>query len=86
MTVAGEIDTAALPAEEAETLREMVEAANVFDLPARIASPAPGADRFLYTLTVEDQRRQHTVEVSDAAATDALRMLLRRLTRLARRS
>ena len=85
MTVSGEIDTASLPPEEAQSLREMVDAAGVYDLPARPDSPAPGADRFQYRLTIEDARRQHTVEVGDAGTSDALRALLRHLTILARR-
>jgi len=86
MTVSGEVDTASLPPEEAQALREMVEAAGVFDLPSKPASPAPGADRFRYTLTVEDGERRHTVEVAEAGASDALQALLRRLTVLARRA
>jgi hypothetical protein len=86
MTVSGEVDTASLPPEEAQALREMVDAACVYDLPARPASSTPGADRFQYTLTVEDEGQQHTVELGEAAASDALRVLLRRLTVLARRS
>jgi len=85
MTVSGKIDTASLPPEEAQDLREMVDAAGVYDLPARPDTPAPGADRFQYTLTVEDAGRQHTVEVGEAGASDELRALLRRLTILARR-
>ena len=84
MTVSGEVDTASLPPEEAQALREMVDAAGVYDLPARPS--APGADRFQYTLTVEDEGRRHTVEVGEAGASDALLALLRRLTILARRS
>jgi len=85
MTVSGEIDTASLPPEEAQALREMVDAAGIYDLPAKPDAPAPGSDRFSYTLTVDDAGRQHSVEVGEAGASDALRALLRRLTILARR-
>ena len=86
MTVRGDIDTDSLPAEEAQALRKMIEAADVYSLPAKLASPTPGADRFQYTLTIEDEGRRHTVELGEGAASDALRALLRRLTVLARRS
>jgi hypothetical protein len=86
MTVKGDIDTASLPPEEAQSLRELVEAADVYNLPAKPSSSTPGADRFQYTLTIEDEGRRHTAELGEGAASDALRALLRRLTVLARRS
>ena len=82
--VAATIDTESLSSEEARELREMIDAARFFDLPAFIASPTPGADQFQYKVTVEAEGRQHTVEVGDASAPESLQGLLRRLTVLAR--
>ena len=80
------LDTETLSPEEAHRLREMVDAAGFFELPAVIVTPAPGVDRFYYTLTVDTAGRQHTVHTSDAAAPEALRPLLDWLTDVARRT
>ncbi len=85
MRMATTIDMESLSAGEARELREMVDAAHFFDLPAVIKSPTPGADQFHYKLTVEVEERRHTVETSDAAAPETLQPLFLRLTRLARR-
>ena len=52
------VDTESLPAEEGRDLREMVDAAGFFNLPAAIPTMAPGVDRFHYKLTVEDEGRR----------------------------
>jgi len=70
------VDTAELPANEAKTLPQLVEAADLFRLPERITSPNPQSDRFQYKLTVEDNGKQHTVTVSEAALPGTLRPLI----------
>ncbi|MFQ5916035.1 MAG: protealysin inhibitor emfourin [Nitrospinota bacterium] len=85
MRMAATIDSEALSQEEARRLRELVEAAGFFELPEEIAGPAEGADRFLYTLTVEMEGRRHTVRTSEAAAPPGLRSLIRWLTNAARK-
>ncbi len=46
------VDTATLPASEANQLRLLVEAANFFQLPSTIA-PGSQPDRFQYQLTIQ---------------------------------
>ncbi|MBD2413058.1 hypothetical protein FACHB389_02080 [Nostoc calcicola FACHB-389] len=70
------VDTAELPANEANTLKRLVEAADLFGLPEQITSPNPQSDRFQYKLTVEDNGRQHTVTVGEAALPGTLRPLI----------
>ncbi|MBW4673062.1 MAG: hypothetical protein KME52_03155 [Desmonostoc geniculatum HA4340-LM1] len=70
------VETAELPANEANTLKRLVEAADLFRLPEQITSPNPQSDRFQYKLTVEDNGRQHTVTVSEAALPGTLRPLI----------
>lgn len=84
MRTATAVNTDTLPPDEARALRESVDAARFFDLPAVIASPTPGADRFQYKITVEAEGRQHTVELGEAAVPEALQSLIQRLTALAR--
>ena len=78
------VNTESLSSAEAQDLEDMVDACGFFDLPAEITATTPGADRFHYKLTVEDEGRRHTVETGDAAVPESLWPLIRRLTALAR--
>jgi hypothetical protein len=78
------IDLDTLPAAESKYVRDLIDAAGFFALPAAITAPVPGADRFQYTLTIKTPERQHTVEIHEAAAPPALRPLLEWLTSAAR--
>ncbi len=84
MHIAKTLDTTALSPEEASSLHHMIDAAGFFELPETPTASPEGADQFHYKLTVEDEERHHSIETTDAAAPDALRPLLRRLTILAR--
>jgi hypothetical protein len=79
------VDTATLPENEANQLRQLLDAADFFHLPATITSTSRQADRFQYHLTVEDNGKQHTVEVSEQAAPETLSPLLEWLMAAARR-
>ena len=85
MRIVETVDSDSLSQEEARRLRELVEAAGFFKLPKEIVDPAGGADRFLYTLTVEMEGRRHTVRTGEAAAPPGLRSLIRWLTVVARK-
>jgi hypothetical protein len=84
LRMATAVDTDTLPPDEARILREAVDAARFFDLPPVIASPAPGADRFQYKITVEAEGRRRTVEVGEAAVPEKLQPLIQRLITMAR--
>ncbi|BAY07859.1 protealysin inhibitor emfourin [Calothrix sp. NIES-2098] len=79
------VDTANLPPNEANELPRLVAAADLFNLPEKITAPNPQVDRFQYKLTVEDQGKQHTVTVSEAALPGTLRPLIEWLNQVARR-
>lgn len=70
------VDTAEIPANEADQLPLLVEASDFFNLPEYITASTTQADRFEYTLTVEDKERTHTVTVSEAALPGTLRPLI----------
>jgi hypothetical protein len=70
------VDTADIPANEADQLPQLVEASDFFNLPEKITASTAQADRFQYTLTVEDEGRKHTVTVSEAALPGTLRPLI----------
>ncbi len=88
MHMAATIDSESLSREDARQLRELIEAAGFFELPEEMAGPAGlgGADRFLYTLTVEMEGRRHTIHTSEAAAPPEVRSLILWLTRAARQA
>jgi hypothetical protein len=72
-------DSASFSDEERVALRNLLEDARFFNLPASLDSPG-GADSFQYRLTVEDQDRQHSLQASEGAVPDSLWPLLRWLT------
>jgi hypothetical protein len=88
MRIAATMDSESLSLEHARQLRELIEAAGFFELPEEMAGPVGlgGADRFLYTLTVEMEGRRHTVHTSEAAAPPEVRSLILWLTRAARKA
>ncbi len=71
------IDSDELPKQEADELKRLVNAAHFFDLPAVIGSPPRGAaDYRQYTITIEDDRKQHTVRLTDPIEDPNLQALL----------
>ena len=59
------IDTDELPAEEADELKGLIEAAGFFDLPETSAQPRGAADYLRYTVSVTDPEHSHTVHLTD---------------------
>ena len=78
------IDLDTLSTSEREHIEALVEAAGFFSLPPTLTAPAPGGDRFQYTVTVQTGGRSHTVETDDTGAPPALRPLLDSLIAAAR--
>lgn len=84
MRLATDVDTADLAPRDTELLESAVEAAKIDQLPRRLISAAPGADRFQYHLIVEQGDERYEVEVSEAALPDSLRPLIEHLSMFAR--
>ena len=79
------LETDAAPAEVADELAQLVEAADFFKLPSRVSSLPPGAADFRYVaITVEDEARSHTVEAVEPIDDAALRRLIDRVRDAAR--
>ena len=79
--VTATVDASELPAEQAETLTQLVAQRPV----AAKASPAPGAaDQFSYEMTLRDGRRTRTLQWSEADVPDNVRPILASLTRRAK--
>jgi len=82
-TVSATLDLDELPDDQAQTLEEMLNKADFFELPADLTRP-PMPDAFTYTITVSSGAREHSVRVSDATAPDTVRPLLEELNKRAR--
>jgi hypothetical protein len=74
-----------LPQAQAEDLHKTIEASGFFSLPSNITTPAPLPDRFRYVVTIQTPQQTHTVTVDETAASPALRLLLEKLSSLARK-
>jgi len=59
------IDTDDLPAEEAEELERLIDAADFFELPETSPPPRGAADYLRYTISVTSHERSHTVHLTD---------------------
>lgn len=70
------IDTATLPPNESNQVSQLIQSAGFFELPQAIASDTRGSDRFQYTLTVEDNGKQHTITVGESALSGDLKSLI----------
>lgn len=71
------LDSATLSAQDANEMRQLVQGANFFELPAVLNKPAPGAaDYRTYHITIEDNDRYHTIQVSDPINDPRLQALL----------
>jgi hypothetical protein len=76
MTKSTTVDTDTLPENEASQLPQLLEEADLYNLPPQISSRSLQSDRFQYKLTVEDHGQKHTVTVSEAALPGQLKPLI----------
>jgi Emfourin len=77
------LDTASLPQDEAETLKQLIVDACLQDLPAEPAAAA-APDIFTYELKLVGAQSEQTYFLSDLQATAEVEDLLQQLTLLAR--
>ena len=71
------IDSDELPKQESDELKRLVNATRFFDLPTVTGSPSPGASDYRqYTITIEDDGKQHTVHLTDPIQDPNLQALL----------
>lgn len=81
------IDTAQVDPQVAAQLESWVREARFFDQPAQTGTAAKGAaDHRIYTLTVEDGPRAHTIQLTDPIADASLQRLVSQLRMIAQPS
>lgn len=59
------IDVSSLPSDRQQEIRNLLAESRFFDLPSRTPPRKGAADYQTHTITVADDAREHTVEVSD---------------------
>jgi len=84
MFITYDIDVDTLPPAEVDELGDLVTNADFFNLPSEIRSVAPSNDQFQYSLTIETNEIQYTVDVGDGAVPEKLQPLLNKLRILSR--
>ena len=84
MILSYDIDVNSLPPDAAKELETLVSQADFFTLPAQIRAETPGTDQFQYTLTIETDQVQHTVECGDAVMPEKLLPLVNKIRILSR--
>jgi hypothetical protein len=82
-TIAVNVDTASLPAEEASTLRRLVGDSNVFDAPLLTATSSV-RDGFHVRLAVESGGRHRDISAGERSVPESMQPLIEFLTRLAK--
>ncbi len=85
VTLRASVDTAKLPAAEADQLAGLLARVDLDELARRPSGIPTAPDRFQYDLTVTRGGRRQHVTFGERAVTPELRPLLNRLVELARR-
>jgi hypothetical protein len=85
LVLATTVESDTLSQQDEQRLRQLIDEAGFFDLPAVLHDTGAAADQFGYKVSVEIAGRSHTVEVTEGAVPPALRPLLEWLARAARR-
>jgi hypothetical protein len=80
------IDTDDLPAEEAEELERLIEAAGFFELPETFSPPRGAADYLRYSISATTPEYSHTVHLTDPIENPHLQALVEYLEAKARES
>ena len=76
------VDVDALGEDESRAVRQLVDDARFFDLPARPRMPKGAADYQSYEITIEDLGRRHTAVLVDPIAEPAIQRLVGHLRTL----
>ena len=83
--LAADFDVSDLPDDLSQTLRELLDALDFPELPAKLTSGESVPDAFTYVITVEAGKWHHTVITGDAPENEKMQELLQLLNRLARK-
>ncbi len=82
----GALNLDELAPEEDREIQDLLEASGFFELPSQITPQVGIPDQFHYRVTVYSAEDSHTIELSDAVASESMRLLLQKLTIIIRAS
>ena len=81
---AADFEPGDLPEDQARQLRDLLDDLDFDELPEQLAGGNEVADGFTYSITVESDKRTHTVTTVDASAPDTMQPLFELLVKIAR--
>jgi emfourin len=84
MRIARDLKLNDLPDEQARTILELLDDLDFKELPEQMMGDSNMPDQFMYTITVETKKWEHTVTTGDTSAPEKMKELLELLNRLAR--
>lgn len=79
VTLTADVDSAQLPTAEADSLSELVDQADFFNLPKKPKASSQGADQFQYKIRAETPSKSHEIQVGDGNVPPKLKPLIDRL-------
>ena len=82
--MAADFELSDLPQEQADRLCELMDDLDFDQLPENLMKGNPVPDGFTYSITVESEKRDHTVTTSDTSAPSKMQPLLELLYQIAR--
>jgi hypothetical protein len=81
---AAEFKPEELPREQSKELFDLLDDLDFDELPGNMLGKSPIPDGFTYSITVETNKKAHTVVTGDSSAPEKMQELLQLLTRIAR--
>ncbi len=81
---AADIELDEMPREQADQLLELLDDLDFDELPKHLNGNSNVADGFNYSITVESDKREHTVTAAESAIPEKMEPLLELLTKIAR--
>ena len=83
--LAADIELDEMPEDQAHEIRELLDDMDFDELPEKILGDHQVADGFTYSITVESEKRGHTVMTDDTSAPEKMERLFEILTQIARK-
>ena len=83
--LAADLELDEIPEDQVREILELLDDMDFDELPEKILSRHQVADGFTYAITVESDKREHTVMTDDTSAPEKLGRLFEILTKIARK-
>ena len=82
--LAADIELDEMPKDQAEQILELLDDMDFDELPENLTGKSNVADGFNYCITIESDKREHTVTAAESAISGKMESLLELLTKIAR--